>query len=210
MPAVGDAASAHARGGDSGASAVEFALVLPFLLMLVFGMLTGGITLNQKLGVEQANREAARWAATLPLEGSVKWTDDNGVEQECPPSGDPQVPGDCWFASVARYAVFSAHGALAGDLEDRLLCVAYVDGDHSKALTWEGPVGEIPEDGSGATVDDGADADCGLDGKPSLSLAHVEVRTQRPGWLNIIFFSTRPMLGSDSVAIYEPPALSDA
>jgi Flp pilus assembly protein TadG len=51
---------------DSGAAAVEFALLLPLFLMLCFGTITGGITFSNKLALSQGVREAARYGATLP------------------------------------------------------------------------------------------------------------------------------------------------
>lgn len=55
---------------ENGASAVEFALVLPILLILLFGIITGGMLYNQQLSVTQAAREGARFAATYPYEGN--------------------------------------------------------------------------------------------------------------------------------------------
>jgi Flp pilus assembly protein TadG len=46
---------------QSGASAVEFALVSPVLIMLVFGIMAFGILLAQKLALGNAAREAARF-----------------------------------------------------------------------------------------------------------------------------------------------------
>jgi hypothetical protein len=54
------------RCEESGANAVEFALVLPILLILLFGTITGGMLYNQQLALTQAAREGARFAATLP------------------------------------------------------------------------------------------------------------------------------------------------
>lgn len=49
-------------GGDSGAQAVEFALILPVLLMLVLGIINFGYLFGQKLALNQAVREGARMA----------------------------------------------------------------------------------------------------------------------------------------------------
>ncbi|MFL6099981.1 MAG: TadE/TadG family type IV pilus assembly protein [Actinomycetales bacterium] len=53
------------RGGrrDSGAVAVEFALILPILLLIVFGIIDFGRMLNAQITLTQAAREGARWAA---------------------------------------------------------------------------------------------------------------------------------------------------
>jgi Flp pilus assembly protein TadG len=51
---------------DRGASAVEFALVVPILAMLLIGIVTVAIVYNDKLALANAVREGARIGATLP------------------------------------------------------------------------------------------------------------------------------------------------
>jgi len=51
------------RTDDEGAVVVELALILPLLLMLVFGIIAFGLGFNQKLVVTRAAREAARTMA---------------------------------------------------------------------------------------------------------------------------------------------------
>jgi len=53
------------RGSDRGAAAVEFALVVPILLLLVFGIIDFGRMLNAQLQVSEASREGARAASTI-------------------------------------------------------------------------------------------------------------------------------------------------
>lgn len=48
---------------DRGAAAVEFALLLPVLLLLVFGIIDFGRALNAQVTLTQAAREGARMAA---------------------------------------------------------------------------------------------------------------------------------------------------
>ncbi len=48
---------------EDGASAVEFALVLPILTLLVFGIIQFGIIFNYYLSITHAAREGVRWAA---------------------------------------------------------------------------------------------------------------------------------------------------
>ena len=48
---------------EKGASAVEFALVLPIFLMLVFGIFQFGIAFNNWIAITHAAREGARLAA---------------------------------------------------------------------------------------------------------------------------------------------------
>lgn len=48
--------------GERGAAAVEFALVFPFLLVIVFGIIDFGLYFNNSINVRQGVREAARQA----------------------------------------------------------------------------------------------------------------------------------------------------
>lgn len=48
---------------DSGASAVEFALLVPVILLLIVGFIQFGLIFSQWLQLEHAAREGARWAA---------------------------------------------------------------------------------------------------------------------------------------------------
>jgi len=52
-----------ARDKDRGATAVEFALLLPLLLLLVFGIVDFGRAINTQITLTQAAREGARLAA---------------------------------------------------------------------------------------------------------------------------------------------------
>ncbi len=49
-----------APGRDSGAAALEFALVVPVLLILVFGIIDYGLYFSNTLGARSGVREAAR------------------------------------------------------------------------------------------------------------------------------------------------------
>src|SRR5262252_10068455 len=51
------------RGRDRGATAVEFALLLPILLLIVFGIIDFGRALNTQITLTQAARVGARLAA---------------------------------------------------------------------------------------------------------------------------------------------------
>lgn len=51
------------RGSDGGAAAVDFALVLPFLLLLLFGIIDFRRACNAQIALSHSEREAARvWA----------------------------------------------------------------------------------------------------------------------------------------------------
>lgn len=55
---------------DSGAAAVEFALVMPLLVILVFGIFEFGISFAQQLSLSNAARQGARFAAVQNPDGS--------------------------------------------------------------------------------------------------------------------------------------------
>lgn len=55
---------------DSGAAAVEFALLLPLFLALVLGIITAGMAFERWIGITQGAREGSRVGATLSLAAS--------------------------------------------------------------------------------------------------------------------------------------------
>jgi Flp pilus assembly protein TadG len=66
------------RRSQQGAAALEFALVVPLLVMLLLGMTTAGVSLNKALGTTDAIREGARFGGTTPTTpvpvGSSSWS----------------------------------------------------------------------------------------------------------------------------------------
>ncbi len=64
--------------GAEGAQAVEFALVLPILLLLVLGIINFGYVFGQKLSLNQAVREGARLAV---VDKNADYTDIRGYVQ---------------------------------------------------------------------------------------------------------------------------------
>lgn len=62
------------RRDERGAIAVEFALVLPLLVMLILGAVTGGFSYSRAIGVQSAVREAARFGATA--DATATWEND--------------------------------------------------------------------------------------------------------------------------------------
>ena len=76
QPASGVRASRPRRvRGENGAAAVEFALVLPILVIVVLGVITGGMSYSNAIGVENAVREGARFGATGDV-SQLSWTND--------------------------------------------------------------------------------------------------------------------------------------
>ena len=56
------------RFGDRGAAAVEFALIVPVLCLLVFGIISYGLMLTVRQAVSQAANEGARAAAVTVVD----------------------------------------------------------------------------------------------------------------------------------------------
>jgi Flp pilus assembly protein TadG len=101
---------------ERGAAIVEFALVLPLLMALVFGIVTSGSALNDKQSLTHAAREGARYGARLPT--------------------DQVFTDGSWAANVRDITVERSGGDINID-EDSTVCVSLVHG--SPATTFSGP-----------------------------------------------------------------------
>ena len=94
------------RRGERGSTAVEFAIILPILIMLVFGIVEFSIAYNRQQGLHAAAREGARVAA-LPqtsqagidsrvrsaLQGVLNSTDISNATITVTPSGNQPCDG---------------------------------------------------------------------------------------------------------------------
>jgi Flp pilus assembly pilin Flp len=92
-----------ARRDQEGAAAVEFALLLPLLVLLLFGMIEFGLAFNTRIQATNAAREAARRAVVgidnwgdlgggLPFWQVVRQEAGVGSISNCVLSTDPAVP----------------------------------------------------------------------------------------------------------------------
>jgi hypothetical protein len=107
---------------DGGAAAVEFALLLPIFVMLVFGGLTSGIAYWKHISDVQAGRDAARYGSTLPMA-------DAGTDTVC---GQAGIPVATWLTCVRDVAISqSANWNTVADLgtDTGYVCVAYIKSD---------------------------------------------------------------------------------
>lgn len=88
---------------DSGAAIVELAFVFAFLAMLLVGVTTAAIAFNRNNSIENAAREASRYAATLPGPVDVAWLRDVRDVARSAALGelDPSAPGQ--YICVAQY-----------------------------------------------------------------------------------------------------------
>lgn len=62
------------REGERGVAAVEFAILLPLLVTLLFGLIQFGIAFNSKIQATNAAREGAR----IAIVGVSNWSNVNG------------------------------------------------------------------------------------------------------------------------------------
>jgi Flp pilus assembly protein TadG len=78
--------AARRRAGEAGTAVVEFALIVPLLLLIVFGILDFGRALNYLNDSTQLARAGARWAVVdKPFGALDKWdgTACTGSLQQC-------------------------------------------------------------------------------------------------------------------------------
>lgn len=101
------------RRADRGAAAVEFALVVPLLLMILFGMITTGLTFSDHLSATNAAREAARYGAAADVSNSS------------------------WATSV-RDRVKQTYFNAGETITDAQICVRLVQSSGTVAKQWAG------------------------------------------------------------------------
>ena len=97
---------------DDGAALVEFALVFPLLVFLLFGIFGAGMVLNRRLSVTQAAREGARYGATVAAD-------------QCTPTSN--CSGLNWAQLVQAVSAERSAGAV----DTSKICVALVSGPGS-------------------------------------------------------------------------------
>jgi Flp pilus assembly protein TadG len=91
------------HNGERGAAAVEFALVFPLLIVLLFGILVFGLVFFQWQGVQAAAREGARMASlSQTTQAQIRDRVDNSLQGVPLPNGrtiavDPNVARPCNF-----------------------------------------------------------------------------------------------------------------
>ncbi|GAA0214417.1 hypothetical protein GCM10010492_10280 [Saccharothrix mutabilis subsp. mutabilis] len=111
------------RTDDRGAAAVEFALLLPILLVLVLGLVDFGRALNAQVTLTQAAREGARVAA-LKKPNVVTRTQDAATNLDgvavtvvaCPTTPSPTA--DASVTATYTFEFITPVGAIAGIFGD--------------------------------------------------------------------------------------------
>jgi hypothetical protein len=165
---------------DSGAALVEFAIVLPLLLIIVFGIISFGFIFNDKLSITTGTREAGRYGATLPVTNFAS-------------TGSPMQE---WLDEIAARAVADATGSLDAGVPGRSICVAYVYPNGSAAVDQTKQRLEV---GGNVTY---SGASCFDDGRPDDE-RRVQVLVGRDSELEAIFLSATIPLTAESVTRFE-------
>jgi Flp pilus assembly protein TadG len=190
---------ARARRRDDGAAAVEFALLLPIFVMLVFGVISTGLSLWKHSSDVQAARDAARYGSTLSVLAS-------GTDTSCD-SASLGITG--WLQCVQSVAIREAGWTDATNVgstgDNGYVCVAYM-----KDLTAAGASATIPSQivtAGTANPDDpvpptsGTSAGgCFPDGR---SDGRVQVYIRRDGDFNAVFYNRTWMMPTQVSIPYE-------
>ncbi len=110
------------RARDRGAAAVEFALCLPLLLLIVFGIIDFGRALNAQITLTQAAREGVRLAALGYSNAAVQTRADAAapglsglsvtIAANCPPGAGPTANAEVNVSY--SFSFITPVGAIAG------------------------------------------------------------------------------------------------
>lgn len=107
--------AARRRGSQRGIVAVEFAFVLPLLVMLLLGIVTGGVSIAHGVGLSNAVREGARFGATGDASATpATWAADTITrvrESQFDDNGAAKVTAICvqlWKASASGGAAVAS------------------------------------------------------------------------------------------------------
>jgi Flp pilus assembly protein TadG len=172
--------AAHARAShgerERGAAVVEFAFVLPLLLVIMMGIITGGIGLNRNISINNAARESARYGATLPIDGDMT----------------------VWLNSVADVAIDAATGELDDGEPGRQVCVAYV---HPNGVDPTDRTTRITVNAAGLRTVTVGNV-CHVDGRPNDE-RRVQVTVSRTTDLEVVIWSRTVTIEGSSTARYE-------
>ena len=161
---------------ERGAAVVEFALVIPLLMMLLVGMISSGILYNKQMQLTHAAREGARQGATMP------------ENQLFPPA-----TGD-WADHVRAVVLERA----AGELVANQVCVALVSGP-----TATEPVQAIGGNWTTQSAGTGAASRCFDDTGSGETEPRVQVKVNRPGELDAVFLHIDVNMGAKATARHE-------
>ncbi len=166
---------------EDGANAVEFALLLPVLLVILFGTMFGASLFNTQQTATQAAREGARFGATLPFEAFATTPMDGGTD---------------WFAAVEQRtdAVLSTDRPLTRPGTTTICVRFYYEAEDGTVSAYDNGSPGCP-----AASLSGGSTVTGFDG------SRVEVTVRQPARIELIVFpSPQATVGGTGIARYEP------
>lgn len=116
-------------GGHSerGATLVEFALVVPLLAVLLFGIVDFGLVLNRDSLINNAAREGAREGSLNPDQGAIEDVVES-VLSNLPAS--PVVTSTCRKPDASACTLHDADSAFVGSVAAGDTVIVTVDYDH--------------------------------------------------------------------------------
>ena len=155
---------------------VEFALVLPIVVMLALGIISGGQAYQAKLSMSNGAREGARYGATLPIENFLTLND--------------------WLDNVAVVATGAIDDGLPSTAPGRIVCVAYVY--PAGTAVNDRTTRRYQTSGSPAYTN----STCFNDNRPSTE-RRVQVTVSRAGELDAGFINIDLTLNGRGVARFE-------
>ncbi len=181
----------HSEADDSGAAAVEFALLLPLFAMLVFGMISAGFTFHSWLNSTHGAQESARFAATLSIQAGGGSTDS-------------------WLATVGERAFDASNlGTSTTARADSVVCVAiYAPGN--KFPTTITPARRVifTAAGDGGVAAAFANGTCPGMSPAAAGADYVQVSVSQPADFNFVLGSATIRVEGRSTSHYEAVALS--
>lgn len=169
------------RPGD-GAVLVEFALLIPLLLMIVFGLVTAGLAFSHKLALHHSARETGRYGATLPVSNFA------GLDE--------------WMDDLAARAIENSGGSLRAGAPGFELCIAYV---HPAGVNPDDVTKRRLESPSGSVLYE-LGSRCFDDGRPDDE-RRVQVRLKREAEIQAFLLRRTVDLTSEGVSKFEAGGL---
>ena len=170
---------------EDGAATVEFAVVLPLFVMMIFGIVSFGFIFHDKLSLGDGAREAARFGATLPVTNFAS-------------SGAPMEE---WLDAISARAVADATGSLDPGVPNRMICVAYVHPDGTAGVDSTKRRTEI------GTSIEYSNVPCFDDGRPDDE-RRVQIQLKRDTEFVVILASRTVSLTAESVSRFEASLVS--
>ena len=165
---------------ERGAGLIEFALILPIVIMLLVGIVSAAGAYQKDLSLSNGAREGARYAATLPVANFTTVT-----------------PLNSWLDDVANTAVHAVDDGLPAGVSGRDVCVAYV---YPNGTDPNDRTTRRDEDASGTVTY--SQATCFTDSRP-VTERRVQVLLKRNVSLDAYLFKTTVTLTGKSVARFE-------